>query len=274
MKLTISEVFGHSIDNLSRQANRDRSTRACPFKNGPCTKSSKKNPLGVCTLSDGRAATAICPVRFTEANRVFEDAARLAFGRGAMFSPVPEVRILRSGTRKVGKIDYLLARLGDAGLPVDFAALEVQAVYFSGEEIRSHMDYFLRHGRLSPDFKGRRADYRSSAQKRLMPQLALKVPVFRRWGKRFFVAVDSMFFESLPTFRAETQLANSEVTWLVYPIAKKGQAYSLQEPRVVYSQWDNVEHALKEGEAPPPAEILETLRKRVQRRNPPPVLNA
>jgi hypothetical protein len=163
--------------------------------------------------------------------------------------------------RKIGKVDYLLARLGTGG-PTDFAALEVQAVYFSGANIRPAMDFFLRHRRLDPQNCARRPDYRSCAQKRLMPQLALKVPVFRRWGKKFFVVVDSLFFAALPTFRT-VAAANTEVTWLSYPIAHVGPGYTMQDPAVTYTLWDDVLDALREGQAPDPAEIIEELRRRM-----------
>ena len=68
----------------------------------------------------------------------------------------------------------------------------------------------------------RRPDFRSSAQKRLMPQLALKVPIFRRWNKRFFVAVDRTFYGELPTLK-ERSLGNSEITWLVYDFQRQAQ---------------------------------------------------
>jgi len=155
----------------------------------------------------------------------------------------------------------VLARL-DEGRITDFAALEVQSVYFSGGNIRQPMKKFLESHELSPD-SWRRPDFRSSAQKRLMPQLSLKVPVFRRWVKKFLVAVDSLFLAALPEFRTVEAAANSEITWLVYPIQKTGTEYHLQDPTVVYSLWEDVVTALREGQAPEPAEILAQLQGRL-----------
>jgi hypothetical protein len=260
--LKISEVFGYGVDDLSDVARQDRVARKCPIRNAPCTKTSKDNPLGICTLSDGSFASSICPVRFEEGRRIFFDAARLAFGAGVRFVPVPEVKILRVGRKKIGKVDFLLAKVGDHQDTVDFAAVEIQAVYFSGKSIRPDFNYYLAHGTLDPHSQGRRPDYRSSAQKRLMPQLGLKVPVFRRWGKKFFVAVDSLFFDALPRFRTVTA-ANSEITWLTYPIQKVGAAFVMQDPVVVYSTWDDVATALREGEAPEPSQIVAELTRRI-----------
>jgi hypothetical protein len=173
----------------------------------------------------------------------------------------PEVRILElPGTkrRKIGKVDFILGRTNRRGEVVDFAALEVQAVYFSGGSIRAAFSQYLRTEKV-PAGSERRLDYRSSAQKRLMPQLSLKVPVFRRWGKRFFVAVDRMFFESLPIPKTVDTVENSEVTWLVYPLQMLGQRYTLGEPAVYFTLWEDVLAALREGKEPTPAQIMHEL---------------
>ena len=149
-------------------------------------------------------------MRFLEADRIFVDGARLAFGTGVEFAVFPEIRILRiegkgEAAKKIGKVDFLLGRVSD-GKVVDFAAMEVQAVYFSGTSIRPAMRHFLKEGVLDFANSDRRPDFRSSAQKRLAPQLMLKVPVFRRWAKKFFVVVDSKFFGSLPAFKTASGL--------------------------------------------------------------------
>ncbi len=192
---------------------------------------------------------------------MFRDAAAIAFGRGAKCVAVPEVRVLevlRDGKRKkIGKVDFLLARV-EAGEAVDFAALEVQAVYISGVTIRPAFDRYIRTGKLADDAK-RRPDFRSSAQKRLMPQLALKVPIFRRWGKRFFVATDSSFFSELPRMSPQSS-GNSEVTWLSYDFERQSEGgFRMSSPTVIHTLWDDVETALREGKAPEKSEILAQL---------------
>lgn len=264
--MRISEIFGKDVDDVSATAVAHRQSRLCPFRNTRCTKSSKSDPLGVCTLSDGVSATALCPVRFLEADRIFADGARLAFGTGVEFAVFPEIRILRiegkgEAAKKIGKVDFLLGRVSD-GKVVDFAAMEVQAVYFSGTSIRPAMRHFLKEGVLDFANSDRRPDFRSSAQKRLAPQLMLKVPVFRRWAKKFFVVVDSKFFGSLPAFKTASQ-ANSELTWLSYQIKKGDVGYKLQPPLVVGSIWEDVANALREGVAPEPEEISAELQKKL-----------
>jgi hypothetical protein len=100
-----------------------------------------------------------------------------------------------------------------------------------------------------------------------MPQLQLKVPVFRRWGKKFFVVVDSQFFRSLPHFKASTP-ANSEIIWLSFPIRNEGMRYALQEPDVYGTQWDDVVSSLREGLAPEPSEISAELESKLNSQGP------
>lgn len=257
--LQISEVFGHDVNDDSAEAKRDRQRMWCPFRDSKCTKGGKERPLGICSFGDETAATSVCPVRFLERNRIFVDAGRIAFGEGKKVVVVPEMRLLRvpDTDKRIGKIDFLIAVLDQSGKPYDFAALEVQAVYISGQSVRPYFNEFIATESLPPGGK-RRPDYRSSAQKRLMPQLSLKVPVFRRWGKRFFVVVDAPFFEAMPRIRRVAGRENSEITWLVYRLNRTdtGVGYTMNDPEVVFTLWDDVLTALREGEAPQQSEVL------------------
>ncbi len=269
--MKVAEIFGHGVENDSARAKIDRKNRHCPFRDSKCTKSNKKDPLGICSLSDGMEAASLCPVRFLEDDRIFADVGRLAFGEGTTIAVFPEIRILTvkaieedKRDRKIGKVDFLIGLVEEEEV-VDFAALEVQAAYFSGGGLRPLFNKFIETGGFGNENDDRRPDFRSSAQKRLVPQLALKVPVFRRWGKKFFVAVDSQFFRALPEFPATTP-ANSELTWLAYPIRKMSTNFEMQEPEVVYSEWDDVKNSLREGRPPEPSEIIAELQTKLTRK--------
>ena len=226
--------------------------------------------MGICSFTDGAVATVVCPVRFLERGIMFRDAARIAFGPGVQCVAVPEVRVLevnRGGKiKKIGKVDFLIVHV-DAGKAIDFAALEVQAVYISGASIRTAFDHYIEEGELLSDGK-RRPDFRSSAQKRLMPQLALKVPIFRRWGKRFFVATDSAFFSELPGMTAQSP-GNSEVSWLSYDFKRQPEGgFLMQPPTIVHTLWDDVETALREGKAPEKTALLSQLTENARKLQP------
>jgi hypothetical protein len=267
--MKIAEIFGFGTDNQTDTAKASRAEKTCPFRKTRCTKSNKTDPLAICSLTDGNHAAALCPVRFLEDNRIFRDAARIAFGDNVTIAIFPEIRILKipaksdlDKDKKIGKVDFLIGHVSGDRI-IDFAALEVQAAYFSGAGMRSVFEHFIRHGNLAGIDDSRRPDFRSSAQKRLAPQLSLKVPVFSRWGKKFFVVVDSLFFTALPQF-ATTTKSNSELTWLSYPIAKSGADYSLGNPDTVYSAWKDVQYALIEGVPPEPDEIFAELNAKLK----------
>ncbi len=259
--MNISEIFGYGVGDQTEAAWGDRIQRRCRFRNGPCNKSSNTDPIGICSVSNGVEAASLCPVRFLEDGRIFHDAARIAFGEFASFAIFPEIRILQvpdpknsARMKKIGKVDFVLGRI-ESSLVTDFCAVEVQAAYFSGTETRSALKHFIANRSFGTWDTFRRPDFRSSAQKRLIPQLQLKVPVFRRWGKKFFVVVDSQFFRSLPEFRTTTS-ANSELTWLVYPFARRGESYQMQDASPAFTEWADVETSLREGRAPDPSEII------------------
>lgn len=266
--MRIAEVFGTSVQDLSPEAEKMRAERWCRFRGSACTKVRKEDPVGVCSLSLGVNATIVCPVRFVEDSRVFRDAAELAFGSGAEVVVLPEYKLLTvlgesdEKARKIGKVDFMLGRL-DGGAICDFAALEIQAVYSSGGGVEDAFIHFMqsRHAGEEGDLG---VDFRSSAQKRLVPQLRLKVPIFRRWGKKFFVAIDDTFFSALPSF-GTTSAGNSEVTWLSYPLrTSTSSPMRLGTPDVHFTEWSKVEQALEEGNPPDsPAEVIAELQARI-----------
>jgi hypothetical protein len=163
--MLISEIFGKSVADVSAEAKAVRADKHCPYRDTPCTKSSKLDPLGVCTLSDGKEAAAICPVRFLEGHSIFANAARIAFGKSARFAVFPEIKILKTAptdtkkSEKIGKVDFLLGQVKGERIS-DFAALEVQAAYFSGKSIRPAFQHFLSEGFLDERISDRRPDFR------------------------------------------------------------------------------------------------------------------
>lgn len=266
--MKVAEIFGFDVADHSDEAWKYREARHCRFRDSPCTKSSISDPLGICSLSEGGSAAALCPVRFLEQNRIFTDAAKIAFGADSSFAIFPEIRILEIASKvegkrpkKIGKVDFLLGKI-DEGKVTDFAAVEIQAAYFSGGSLRKVFAHYMSNRSVEGLDTKRRPDFRSCAQKRLVPQLQLKIPVFRRWGKKFFVVVDNEFFGSLPDF-PETTPSNSELTWLTYPIIRTNGRFALADPKIIYSEWDEVQNSLREGKPPEPHEIVRELQSKL-----------
>lgn len=114
----------------------------------------------------------------------------------------------------VGRIDLVFVHPTD---PEKWCAVEMQAVYFAGASMASDITAIINHtGNGVPmPAKARRPDFRSSGPKRLMPQLMIKVPTIRRWGKKMLVVVDQPFFEAMDKMETVEHLSNSDVIWVV-----------------------------------------------------------
>jgi len=255
-KLRLAEVFGYKVENLSQEAAAARQRKWCPFRDERCAKYEALNPLGICSLVEGTAVVITCPCRFREGNTIFHDAAKIAFGSDEDTAVIPEVPFLRStvGSAKLGKIDFVIAKHNEGRL-VDFCALEVQSVYMSGAGMRGEFDHYLRTGQVLEPATNRHADYRSSSHKRLMPQLMLKVPALRRWGKKLLIAIHNDFYDWLPPCPS-VDPSNAELTWLVYRAEDCGNAYRLRLEQAVPTTLEGAVLSLTAA-VPPPRDEFE-----------------
>lgn len=158
----------------------------------------------------------LCPRRFEEEVEIFRWVGEVVLGTSTP-EIATEIGFLKAegGNTHVGRIDMVLASQEGCAAALDWCALEIQAVYFSGrsmsEEFRSITNY---EGESLP-FPShiRRPDYRSSGPKRLMPQLQIKVPTLRRWGKKMAVVVDKHFFRSLGHMEEVDDLSSGDIAW-------------------------------------------------------------
>jgi hypothetical protein len=250
----IGEWFGKSVTLMTgaeRQAmalevlkpKGSRTPQPCPFQatkaNATCTKDG-----GVCSLrqysyaqhpTNGRAMgvpvegpqgamRATCPYRFHDSKIAFDWVGEVILD-DATPHLVGEVGFLEAsattdaaGGDDVGRIDMILVKSDTPEVaPMEWAALEIQAVYFSGQAMRGEFQAYADPAVdwvIFPAGK-RRPDYRSSGPKRLMPQLQIKVPTLRRWGKKMAVVVDRAFFDSIGEMDRVGHISNSDIAWFV-----------------------------------------------------------
>jgi hypothetical protein len=223
-------------------------TPACPFQplpGGTFRPCNKKG--GVCSLKlyvpqgDGSATPAsglatVCPCRFRQDSLIFGWVGEQLVETNEP-RKIGEVRFLKrikasqseriegepprndeddDEGEDVGNIDNVLVH--PTAQPLKWCALEVQAVYFSGRkmgELFAHIRDWKGTGIPFPD-RTRRPDWRSSGPKRLMPQLQIKVPALRRWGKKMAVVIDEEFFENLsPMESVRNGKSNCDIVWFV-----------------------------------------------------------
>jgi len=251
----IGEWYGYKLTELTSDQRRhyaqenlkpkkERAPQPCPFKarktDALCTKDG-----GVCSLrayayvehpSTGRAIgvpvdgktgefRATCPNRFNEALDIFKWVGETVLG-DANPRLVGEVGFLEAGAttdnevggEDVGRIDMVLVSdLSERRRQLEWVALEIQAVYFSGDAMKGEFRAFADptvDWTVYPAGR-RRPDYRSCGPKRLMPQLQIKVPTLRRWGKKMAVVVDRAFFDSIGEMDHVADISNADIAWFI-----------------------------------------------------------
>lgn len=246
----LAEVFGHLTTDHTEKADRYRSHRLCPFNNKVpnCTKDKAKDPLGVCSIYHENHSVITCPIRFREDWLITDDAASFFFKKGATWSSLTEVRLSDSRGRSAGSIDVVLVAYDSKGKVYDFGALEIQAVYISGN-VREPFEYFMEDPKTrglmdwsnQPNYP--RPDYLSSSRKRLAPQLLFKGGILHNWNKKIAVALSKGFFDTLPKLKCVSK-TKANIAWLIYDLElvegkKIGEArYSLKKVDEVFTEFE------------------------------------
>jgi len=286
VRLTVQERRRYA--DLQSLPKRERPSQACPFRSRPDVTDTCTKEGGVCSLRlykrDGRTGRVsvapdeegdlctTCPYRFYEDGLIFR-----WIGETILEHSTPrivrEVGFLERDTgtplgeddgarEDVGRIDHVLVRPNTATL--SWCALEMQAVYFSGDSMQSEFRMLRESenaGRGLPFPTGRRRpDYRSSGPKRLMPQLQIKVPSLRRWGKRMCVVVDRAFFRALGTMDEAADVSNCDIAWFVVEYEEGDHDARLRRDSVHLT---TLEHAV-EGLTAGRTVTLETFEARIR----------
>ena len=241
----LAEVFGFPIDNFSGEADRHRAKKLCPFNNKVpnCTKDKANDPLGVCSVYEGDQLAITCPVRFRERWIIADDGSEFFFPSNTKWTSLTEVKLKDKYGKSAGNIDLVLVSYDDKGKVTDFGALEVQAVYISGN-IRKPFEYYMQDPKShsAMNWKNQQywpgPDYLSSSRKRLAPQLIFKGGILHSWRKKTAVALDAPSFENFPKLK-EVPRAEADIAWLVYeptPNARSAGSPRLECRNVVYTE--------------------------------------
>jgi hypothetical protein len=248
----LAEVFGHLTTDHSDKADRYRSHRLCPFNNKVpnCTKDKAKDPLGVCSIYHENQPVITCPIRFREDWIITDDAASFFFQEATTWSSLTEVRLNDVHGKSAGNIDIVLVACDKNGKVYDFGALEIQAVYISGN-VRAPFEHFMKDppGRPSMDWSKEpnypRPDYLSSSRKRLAPQLLFKGGILHSWGKKTAVVLNRGLFNILPKLH-EVPKGEADIAWMIYDVisginrdSQTRQQMKLVKYKVVYSKWQD-----------------------------------
>lgn len=215
---------------------KDRPTQMCPARQDtPCTKEGgicsirmyrQSSPAGDVSVAPGDwgSLRTTCPHRFLESGTIFEwvgqtvlDCSQPLVVKEVGFLQKPRSQDNKelAGKDDVGRIDMVL--VNPQPEPMRWCALEIQAVYFSGSSMKKEFTAIENWSGAGLPFPAghRRPDYRSSGPKRLMPQLQIKVPTLRRWGKKMAVVVDQGFFGALGDMDHVNDIWSCDIAWFV-----------------------------------------------------------
>lgn len=158
-------------------------------------------------------------------------------------------------SKKAGRIDWILVNpetMNNGDL--EWCAVETQALYFSGDKMRPEFDiYAAAPSQIQFPVGKRRPDYRSSGPKRLSPQLDVKVPVLRNWGKKVVVVIDKYFYNNMNTLAEAYPRArndqerrdNADVVWF---IVDYNDTMNLTPSEVIFTTLDSSRMALNATE--------------------------
>jgi len=241
----LAEVFGFPTTNFEEDAIRFRDKQLCPFHNKvpSCTKDKATAPLGVCSIHHDSNIVITCPVRFRESWLITDGASQFFFPNGTSWTSIMEINLNDKHGKTAGHIDVVLVAYDERGRVFNFGALEIQAVYISGN-IRNPFEHYMENPaeRQDMDWSGKRnypkPDYLSSSRKRLIPQIMYKGGILKNWNKKQAVALQKSFFETLPkmpTVKSE----QADIAWLLYDLKpdKQNQRLKLVQSEIVYTEF-------------------------------------
>jgi len=241
----LAEVFGFPIINETVKAIRYREKKLCPFNNKVpnCTKDKANNPLGVCSIFHNNHPVITCPTRFREDWLIIENAAKFAFDENIKWTSLSEIKLLDKNGQSAGNIDFVLVAYNDKGNLIDFASLEVQGVYISGN-LRNPFDNYINNPKKGfswvTGYNSPKPDYLSSSRKRLIPQMLYKGGIFQSWKKKQSVALQKSFFATLPTL-PKVSKEEADIAWFLYDLIldTTTNLYNLALTETVYTEFES-----------------------------------
>ena len=276
------EVYGyHSEEDVQQRQEQIMETKSgnrifsseCPFTGHACTKATdydeerdETRPLGVCSASGPNGNPVItCPERF-KSNIVWEDLQEHLFpdARAEFF-------VLEEGKLgEAGRID-LIPVIHQGGRITDFAAVEIQSSYFSGDSIRDEfVDYMDRidNGQPPQPPQGyRQMDYRSCVDKRLLPQLEEKVEIIEAWQKKFGVILQKIAFDNSNIVRRIDRVREKDATFFffVYDYVEDSPQYRLVLDEIFPTTLEQITMAIGESMAPDKDDFTDYLERKFAR---------
>ncbi|MDR0499005.1 MAG: hypothetical protein LBH03_04640 [Holophagales bacterium] len=270
----LAEVFGFPVNNFSAEAKRFRAKRLCPYNNRVpnCTKDKANDPLGTCSIFSDAGISITCPIRFRQNWMIVDAAAGFLFSPNSNWTSLTEVKLKDKHGQSAGNIDVVLVAYDESGCVTDFGALEIQAVYISGN-IRNPFNYYINdpENNAQMDWTKQtsypRPDFLSSSRKRLAPQLIFKGGILKAWKKKLAVAMDFVFFQTLPKLE-EIDKENADIAWLIYDIKYNlsNNKYDMELTKIVYTKFEQALDKITKSDAGNIEEFIDILQAKLDER--------
>jgi len=240
------EIYGHHWQAKNAAAQRDRQQYRCPFMKERCDKKSRlvRTPFGVCSAEVGGEAIALCPNRFLEGERVFNEIAEHHFHTTTNLLRFNEV-----GLKRVGRFDYVLVRHKPVSDQIeDFVMVEFQGgqTTSTGKLVQGFKDFLkgVPVGERNYGFEINKADI----WKRTFTQILNKGNVLEHWGHRIYWVVQERIFQDLVSRYNLQGLGYSpkhSTVFALYDLVPDGKAYRLTHKRFVSASVDDLFRAFR-----------------------------
>ena len=169
--------------------------------------------------------------------------------------------------KSAGNIDYVLVSYDEKGQVTDFGSLEVQSVYISGNLTGPFTAYLEKPENKftwNHALKYPKPDYLSSSRKRLIPQIIAKGSILQQWNKKQAVALQTTFFNTLPTL-PECDKLNSDFAFFLYDLEPEPltKTLSLKLNQIVYTKFTHALEQIAKFEAGSISEFTNLLQKKL-----------
>ena len=83
---------------------------------------------------------------------ILRKAAEFVWSKGTRWTSLPEIKLIDAEGQSAGNIDYVIVKYDASGQIIDFASIEVQGVYISGNmrnPFQNYMEQFIRQFGIS-----------------------------------------------------------------------------------------------------------------------------
>ncbi len=197
------------------------------------------------------------------------NAAAFFFPGQPRWTALTEVRLPDKYGQPTGNLDLVLVAQDADGRVVDFGAVEVQAVYISGNVRVPFKEYTADpEGYLTGKHPGKywvRPDYLSSSRKRLAPQLIYKGGILKTWGKKLAVVIQKNFFATLPEL-AQVAPEEADIAWMLYDLEynSEHERYSLVHMDTIYTQFSSALDRITTAEAGAVEDFVRQLQRSIE----------